>query len=155
MLDDATLMHLTTTLTRVARSYRAAADEVSNAYGLSHAMAWPAVMIGRMGESARLGAVAEAVGLEPASLVRVIDQLVAAGLVLRHEDPHDRRAKVLSLTPLGQAQVARVEEALNVMRRELLAGLSDTELKACLKVLLRLEAGVDVLPKPALGAQPA
>lgn len=149
MLDDATLMHLTTTLTRVARSYRAVADEVSNAYGLSHAMAWPAVMIGRMGEGARPGAVAEAVGLEPASLVRVIDQLVAAGLVARHEDPHDRRAKVLSLTAQGQKQVARVEQALNVMRRELLQGLSDEDLQAALRVLLRLEAGVAELPKSA------
>lgn len=149
MLDDATLMHLTTTLTRVARSYRAVADEVSNAYGLSHAMAWPAVMIGRMGESARPGAVAEAVGLEPASLVRVIDQLVAAGLVVRHEDPHDRRAKVLSLTALGQQQVARVEQALNVMRRELLQGLPDEDLQAALRVLLCLEAGVAGLPKSA------
>ena len=32
MLDDATLMHLTTTLTRVARSYRAVADEVRVAF---------------------------------------------------------------------------------------------------------------------------
>ncbi|MCA6215151.1 winged helix DNA-binding protein [Ideonella sp. B7] len=147
MLDDPALMHLTTTLTRVARSYRAAADEVSNTFGLSHAMAWPAVMIGRMGENARLSALAEAVGLEPASLVRVIDQLVAAGVVVRHEDPHDRRAKVLSLTPLGQDQVARVEQALNGMRRQLLQGLSDADLQACLRVLLRLEAGVAELPK--------
>jgi MarR family transcriptional regulator for hemolysin len=89
------------------------------------------------------------VGLEPASLVRVIDQLVAAGLVVRHEDPHDRRAKVLSLTALGQQQVARVEQALNVMRRELLQGLPDEDLQAALRVLLRLEAGVAGLPKSA------
>ena len=62
------------------------------------------------------------------------------------------RAKVLSLTPLGQQQVARVEQALNVMRRELLQGLPDEDLQAALRVLLRLEAGVAELPKAAARA---
>jgi MarR family transcriptional regulator for hemolysin len=45
-ISDETLMGLTMTLTHVARSYKAAADKMAANFGLSHATAWPIVMIG-------------------------------------------------------------------------------------------------------------
>src|SRR5450830_976076 len=105
---DKTLMSLTNTLIHVARAYKSAADDLTADFELSHASAWPVLMISRLGDGVRPGQVADAVGIEPPSLVRVIDQLVAAGLVLRQDDPSDRRAKTLSLTAPGKKIAERL-----------------------------------------------
>ena len=42
---------------------------------------------------------------------RMVDDLVSRKLVRRVEDPSDRRAKLLSLTPQGQAFIVRAGEA--------------------------------------------
>lgn len=52
---------------------------------------------------ARLGALAEAVLLPQPSLSRLVDRLVAQGLLEREPDPADRRGVVLVLTDAGRA----------------------------------------------------
>src|SRR5438445_12362550 len=106
--SDHTLMRLTTALTQVARAYKSAANKMSSDFELSHATAWPILMISRLGDGVRPGAVADALGLEPPSLVRVIDQLIDAGLVERQDDASDRRAKTLHLTATGRQCATRL-----------------------------------------------
>jgi MarR family transcriptional regulator for hemolysin len=136
---DHTLMNLTTTLTHVARAYRAAVDKMVGNFHLSHATAWPIVMIGRLGDGVRPGAVADALGLEPPSLVRVIDQLVVAGLVGRQDDASDRRAKLLYLTDDGRRCANQLEAALVPFRRKLFAHMDRKDVEACLRVLSSLD----------------
>jgi MarR family transcriptional regulator for hemolysin len=137
--SDENLMALTMTLTHVARSYKAAADKLSAGCGLSHATAWPIVMIGRLGDGVRPGAVADALGLEPPSLVRVIDQLVESGLLDRHEDPSDRRARTLHLSEKGRACASGLEQALIPFRRELFGNMDPADIAACARVLTSLD----------------
>ena len=99
--SDSLLMATTANLMVLSRAYRGAADKALADYGLSQATAWPVILAGRLGDGVRQGALAEALGVEGPSLVRVLDQLVAAGLMERREDPHDRRAKTLHLTEAG------------------------------------------------------
>jgi MarR family transcriptional regulator for hemolysin len=139
-ISDETLMGLTMTLTHVARSYKAAADKMAANFGLSHATAWPIVMIGRLGDGVRPGTVADALGLEPPSLVRVIDQLVESGLIERHDDPSDRRAKTLHLSAKGRTCANRLEAALIPFRRQLFGNLDAADLAACERVLTSLDA---------------
>ena len=140
--NDQSLMHVTMTLTQVARAYKSAADKLASNFGLSQATAWPAVMIGRIGEGVRPGTVAEMLGLEPSSVVRVIDQLIDGGLVERQDDPNDRRAKILRLTAEGQNRVAQIEKALIPFRRELLQGVSQADLDTCIRVFETLNASI-------------
>jgi MarR family transcriptional regulator for hemolysin len=137
---DKTLMSLTHTLVHAARAYKAAADRVAGTFALSHASGWPIVMIARLGDGVRPGLVAESLGVEPPSLVRIIDQLVAAGLVLRQDDPADRRAKTLHLTAEGRACAASLEELLLPFRRGLFADIAQADIEACVRVLTRLDA---------------
>jgi len=136
---DKTLMSLTHTLVHVARAYKSAADALAADFDLSHASAWPIVMISRLGDGARPGQVADAVGIEPPSLVRIVDQLVAAGLVLRQDDPSDRRAKTLSLTMDGRRMADRLEKALVPFRRELFKDMPQADVEACVRVLMQLD----------------
>jgi MarR family transcriptional regulator for hemolysin len=142
---DQTLMDLTMTLTHAARSYIGATDKMAGAFDLSHATAWPIVMIGRLGDGVRPGTVANALGLEPPSLVRVIEQLVVAKLVERRDDPGDRRAKTLHLTASGRSSAVRLEAALSPFRRQLFANIDAADIAACARVLTQLDLTLDDL----------
>ena len=140
---DSQLMATTSALMVLSRAYRGAADKALADFGLSQATAWPVILTGRLGDGVRQGALAEALGVEGPSLVRVLDHLVAAGLMERREDPHDRRAKTLHLTEAGQALRAKVEDVLVELRRRLFRDVSLADLEACLRVFdsLRVTLG--------------
>lgn len=152
---DQVLMGLTIRLAHVARAYKSAADQLTADFGLSHAAAWPMVMIGRMGEGVRPGAVAEQLGLEPPSLVRVIDQLVSAGLVVRRDDPSDRRAKALYLTTTGKTRAAALEAALVPFRAKLFEKIDKADIAACARVLECLDDAIVRLDLIKAAAKPA
>lgn len=150
---DHTLMQLTMSLTQVSRAYKTAADKMAADYDLSQATAWPVIMIGRLGDGVRTGAVADALGLDPSSLVRVIDQLIDAGLVARHEDANDRRAKTLHLTDEGRRRAAQLEKALVAFRRKLFNGIKRNDIDACLRVLGMLNTAIANSEEETLGSQ--
>ena len=56
------------------------------------------------------------------------------GLVVRKEDPTDRRAKVLSLTPAGKKVVAGIEADLHRLRDVVFASVSAADLEASMRV---------------------
>ncbi len=143
--SDATLMTLTTTLTRMARSYRAAADQALAEVNLSQATAWPVLLIMRLGEGVRQRALAEELGIEAPSLVRLLDQLEAGGLVQRKDDPEDGRAKTLHLTAVGRQVAVQVENLLIPFRRRLFADISSDDADTFLRVFAAMKAELSVV----------
>ena len=55
--------------------------------------------------------IGERLGITNAAASQSIDRLVNLGLIKRTEDPEDRRAKQLALTPSGQALIEKGIEA--------------------------------------------
>lgn len=141
--NDRSLMELMITMTQVSRAYKAACDKVAARFGLTQAIAWPIVAISRLGDGVRPGVIADAVGIEPSSVVRLIDQLVASGLIERRDDAHDRRTRLLFLTDEGRKKVREIEAALIPLRRELLEGLTDVELEVCQHVFKTLGQSIE------------
>jgi MarR family transcriptional regulator for hemolysin len=141
---DQTLMTLASALGPVSRAYRAAVDKVASEYGLSQATGLPVLLLGRLGDGVRCGVLAESLGVEAPSLVRVTDHLIESGLVERREDALDRRAKTLHLTAEGKRRAAKMEEALVPFRRQLFEGIADADIDACLRVLNQLDAAIAV-----------
>ncbi|WP_298816485.1 MarR family winged helix-turn-helix transcriptional regulator [Chloroflexus sp.] len=88
---------------------------------------------------ATISSLSEHLNLSPATTSQMIDQLVQDGLVERREAPHDRRQKLISLTPAGEAVVAearqiRLNEAsrsLSKLPPELLSQLGQALSAAC------------------------
>jgi len=136
----------THTLLLAGRQYRRAANAVAETCGLSDATALPLILIGRLDGEPRQNALAEAVGIEGASLVRLLDQLCAAKLVVRKEDPTDRRAKVLSLTPAGCRTVTQLEDELTRLRERIFAEVDTADLEASLRVFQALQKHIRVIP---------
>lgn len=139
---DRTLMGLTMALTQVSRSYVSVANIVAGGFHLSHATAWPLLMISRLGDGVRPGVVADALGLEAPSLVRVIEQLVESGLVERRDDTSDRRAKTLHLTATGAECARQLEDALMPFRRTLFEKIDRADIDACVRTLEKLSTAI-------------
>lgn len=139
---DDLLMLLCHELTRVARAYKTAGDRVATQYGFSQATAWPAALIYQIGDGVRPGEIANALGLDPSSVVRVIDQLTSAGIMTRKEDESDRRAKLLSLTESGRDRIEVLLAAMRPFRAGLFKNINPAELEVTLKVLRELSESI-------------
>ena len=89
-------------------------------------------------EHAGVGELAEAEGLNPTMLSRVVGKLEAAGLIIREADPGDRRAVRVRPTEAGQALHLRLRKRRNdLFSRELgaLDERSAAQLSAALPAL--------------------
>ena len=137
------------TLLLLGRAWRRQVEQAIGDLGLSEATAWPLVLIRRLGGGIRQGALAEALGIEGPSLVRLLDQLCAAGFVERRDDPSDRRARSLYLTAAGEAQADAVDARLDSVRAQLLAGVSAADLDACLRVFRTVSRAAGAPPLAA------
>jgi MarR family transcriptional regulator for hemolysin len=113
---------------------------VLSAFNVSEACATPLLTASRLGEAVRQVTLAEYIGIEGPSLVRLLDQLCAAGLMRRDEDPEDRRAKTVVLTRAGRAVTEKMEEELVTLRAQALKGVSRSDLEATLRVLTAFTA---------------
>jgi len=137
-------------ITRIGRLWRREADQALAAHGLSEATAIPLIVLLRRGKSARQCVLAEEVGIEGPSLVRLVDLLQAEGLVERREDPTDRRAKTLHLTALGGKRADELDGILRRVRAHLLRNISGEDLAVTFEVLQRIEQRANRLLEAAL-----
>ncbi|MDQ0936944.1 MarR family winged helix-turn-helix transcriptional regulator [Streptomyces turgidiscabies] len=92
---------------------------------------------------AELGPVAQAelvrgVGLDAKDMVGVLNDLQAAGLVVRAPDPHDRRKNAVTVTAAGRRLLARCERAARKANDELLAPLTGVERELLTALLTRV-----------------
>ena len=85
-------------LFRAGQVWRREMDLGMRRLGLSDGTWRPLLYLGRMGGGIRQTDLAGALGIEGASLVRLLDALERGGLLRRHPDPEDRRSKILQLT---------------------------------------------------------
>jgi MarR family transcriptional regulator for hemolysin len=134
---------------RLARVWRRKADQTLSAHGLSEATAHPLLILSRGGPNVRQGVLAEEMGLEGPSVVRLIDLLAAEGMVERREDPTDRRAKMLHLTDLGEAKADEIKRVMWRLRADLMKGISPDELAVTFDVLRRIELSANRLIETA------
>ncbi|ADG19248.1 transcriptional regulator, MarR family [Paraburkholderia atlantica] len=125
---------VSSTLVVAARKWRRTSHGVLAAFNVSEACATPLLTASRLGSAVRQVTLADHIGIEGPSLVRLLDQLCAAGLMRRDEDPEDRRAKTVVLTDEGRAVTAKMEEELVTLRAQALKGVSRDDLEAALRV---------------------
>ena len=127
------LMRLTSGLGPAARQWQRLADSHVGSHGITTACVGTMLMIGRSGGGIRQVTLAQQLGLEGPSLVRLLDKLCSSGLVRRECDVNDRRANLLWLTDRGQTTFVELEQALNALRAQLLGELSVQDIEGVLK----------------------
>lgn len=84
---------------------------------------------------AELGAHA---GLDRGDVVRMVDDLTAAGLVVRAADPRDRRRNIITLTEDGRRRLGDLHAAVLRAQDQALAGLTPQERDHLVTLLHRL-----------------
>ncbi len=121
-------------LVQAGRRWRKVAQSALAAHGISQARASALVWAHRLGGGVRQVTLASYIGIEGASLVRLLDELSASGFVIRKDDPDDRRAKTIWLTPSGLSLAEQIETVLETLQERVLAGVGHADRQAVTRV---------------------
>lgn len=78
---------------------------------------------------------AGAIGLDTSTVAGVVDRLEARGLMLRSASPEDRRVRLLTLTPEGEALLASALPAVLRAQQRILEPLPQAERAEFLRML--------------------
>lgn len=90
---------------------------------------------------------ARSIGLDTSTTASVIDRLQARGLVQRGASPDDRRVRLLTLTPAGEAERAAVLPAVQRAQRRILEPLPKAERAEFMRMLQTLVAANNELSR--------
>jgi len=88
-----------------------------------------------------------AMGIDPSTMVSLIDQLETAGLAKRRPRATDRRAREVAISPKGGRVLAEARELAMQVEDEVLRGLSSAERRQLVALLRR---ALDSAPPQAL-----
>ena len=90
-------------------------------------------------------------GVDPASISQMVDRLARRGLLEQAVQPTDRRARLLSATPVGAQLRARLRPALLAAQDRVLGVLSPEDQGILLELLARVVEGNDAYARPGNG----
>ena len=107
----------------------------------------------RAHEDANQQQIGSAMGIDPSTMVSVVDQLERAGLAKRRPHPQDRRAREVLITPKGRRTLNRARELADEVEGDVLQGLSPAERRQ-LVTLLR-KAFATAPPQPPWSSEEA
>lgn len=128
-------------LNHTARQWRQAVNNQLAPFGLTDATWLPLLHVARGKIPMRQKDLAESVGIESSTLVRLVDALDKAGLIERRIEA-DRRVRNIRLTTRGRVLVEQMEAVTTAVRNRVLAGISDEELALTLSVIERIDAAL-------------
>jgi DNA-binding MarR family transcriptional regulator len=101
-----------------------------------------------------VGTVAACLRLSPPATSHLVDRLVRARLVVRTEDPEDRRQKRLAITDTGRSLVQRINTERSREVSVVLARLNAALRRQFAEVLERVVEELASLPVPGMGPAP-
>ena len=125
----------------VARAMRTYIDQRAREHGMTRAQ-WG--VLGRLErhEGMTQAEMAEALEIQPISLVRLIDRLCLHGVVERRPHPRDRRANRLYLTEQGRARLALLVPLGRTVAAEVLAHFDEPEVADLVAKLLLIRNNI-------------
>ncbi len=130
-------------LNLIARRYRTRLNERLKSIGQTQAR-WDALFwISTSGDAVTQSELAERMGIEGPTLVRMLNKLEQEGLVERLSTPLDRRAKTIRLKGKAEEVLADIAALIAPFRAEILQDLTDEELLLCQSVFDRVMSRLD------------
>ncbi|MBI4384047.1 MAG: MarR family transcriptional regulator [Nitrospinae bacterium] len=129
----------------VYRSWKAKLNERLRPLGLSQAKWFTLLHLSRFPEGIIQKDLANRIGVEGPTLVRLLDRLERDGWVLRKNSKTDRRSKIIYLTRKAQPTLGEIHKIVTVLREEILSEIPDGELKTTLGVMLKIKGKIDSL----------
>ena len=127
------------TIAEVSRCWRAKLDERLRPLGLSQARWMVLLLLSKRGDGVVQKALAEWLGIEGPTLVRILDRMTEDGWIERRESTSDRRAKTVHLTKQSSAVIKQINKIAAQLRGELLADINPADIEACMRVLQKIK----------------
>jgi MarR family transcriptional regulator for hemolysin len=103
--------------------------------GASHARWVTLLWVGMMAGRAKIGELAEQIGVELPTLVRLLNRLEREGLVERRALNGSNRAKTVMLTAKGKRESTAMNEVVTSARAEFLRDVKEEQLTTALELL--------------------
>jgi MarR family transcriptional regulator for hemolysin len=129
-------------LGRVSRRWRSRLDERLRGAGLTQARWIVLLQLSQAGPMSQRE-LAERVGVEGPTLVRVLDKLERQGLVARRANDEDRRVRRIHLTEAVKPLLEDIQRIANALRGELLADVPADDLGRAVDVLKAIASGLE------------
>lgn len=121
------------------RLWRASHTRIAHALESLHLTPALFSLLNVLGE--RVGAIQQeissAMGVDPSTIVSLIDELEVAGLATRRPHPKDRRAREVAITAKGRRVLERARRMAVEVEDEVLGGLTAGERRQLLALLRR------------------
>ena len=121
----------------VAHAWRTELDRRLRPSGFSHSR-WLLLLHLSRHDGCTHRELAQHMGIEAATLVRLVDRMERDGLLKRSGSETDRRVKHLNLSAAGKKAVELIRSHAAVLRTEILAGSSKQDIGVCIEVLGRI-----------------
>lgn len=134
-------------LGRLARWWRSQLDQRMRPTGLTQARWVVLVNLARSANGMLQKDVANHIGVEGPTLVRILDRIEQQGLIERRPAPTDRRGKTVHLTEKGWDIVAEFDRIAAELRGELLSGVDTAELSQCIRLFRRIRVNLEAGPQ--------
>ena len=128
-------------LTRVARTVSRAFDETLAEAGGSLPV-WLVLISLKSRPRASQRELAEAVGIQGATLTHHLNGMESSGLITRRRDPDNRRVHIVELTEHGEQLFHRLAKAAIAHDQRMRKGFSDAEIATLGELLRRLAENV-------------
>ena len=128
-----------------SHGFRISMDRWLDKHGLSEGRMGVLWMLNRSG-ALSLSDLASALDVSPRNITGLVDHLERDGLVVRSPDPEDRRAIRASLSLLGKAKLATIQNEMANVRETIVAGFSDEELRELRHLCLKLVRNTNAIP---------
>ena len=123
-----------------ARMWRAKLNQRLKPLGLSQAQWFALLHLSRAERDLTQTELAERIGIEGPTLVRLLDRMARDKWIIRRESDLDRRSNTVHLTAQALAIIKDIQAAASQLRKELLKGIPATDLQHCIAVLERIHA---------------
>jgi MarR family transcriptional regulator for hemolysin len=130
-------------VTRTGRLLNRAFDEELVAAGGS-LPAWLIVTALKRADHTMQREIAEAIGIEDATLTHHLNRMENAGYITRHRAAENRRTQHVALTDTGEALFSRMRATVVAFDQRLRQGFTDDELDLLRALLKRLRTNVAV-----------
>lgn len=100
----------------IVRQWRAVIDDAILETGLTQA-SWTVMMqLQQLGDNVSVSELAEVQGIELPPLMRTLTQLEKQGYLLRTVSPYDKRIRLLTLTPAGNAVLRTLSRVIETFQ---------------------------------------
>ena len=137
-------------LMSLAKAYRRYANDELERSGLSHSAGMVVTLLNDMKGDCSQKFLADHLDVTPASMVPLLKQIEAAGLITRRQDISDKRVNHIELTAKGEGLAKEARRVLDHVRTHLFRDVDLADVAAAVRVAETLQRTL-AIQKPKIG----